>query len=193
MLRKILLTLPLVALYFIGLDAQTEKGTFSIGLNTGPGLHYSANTGHKNLLLNGSLRAGYFAKNNFMIGAEYGLSHFKFTYNGEESASSNGFHTGLFARKYYDLKNPKWKPFIEVGAGFNHGESSYQSINATQVNIRKNTGYARAEIGMAYFINKNTSLNLSYAQQVNFGNDFFQKTGGLKVGINFHFDGKKNK
>jgi len=187
MLRKFFLTLPLAALYFIGLNAQTEKGRLSIGLNTGPGLQYSAHAGHKGLLLSGDLRAGYFIKKNLMIGGEYGISHFKLKQNGEEYANSKGFHTGLFARKYFDLKNPKWKPYFEVGAGFNHGDLNYQNPNSTPINITRNTGYAKAELGLAYFINKETSLNLSYAQQVNYGKDFFHKTGGLKFGVHFHF------
>lgn len=193
MLRKTLLSLLIAACFIIALNAQTEKGTFSIGLNTGPGLRYSANTGYKGLLLNGDLRAGYFLKNNLLIGGEFGMSRLKLTQNGEIYASSTGFNSGLFARKYFDLKNPKWKPFIEVGLGLNHSELSYNSSNNSQINYSRTTGYARAELGIAYFLNKNTSLNLSYSQQANFGKDFFYKSGGLKFGVHFNFDAKRKK
>lgn len=193
MLRKTLLSLLMAACFAIELNAQTEKGTFSIGLNTGPGLSYSLNSGNKSLLLNGDLRAGYFLKNNLMIGGEFGLSHFKLTQGGEVYASSTGFNSGLFTRKYFDLKNPKWKPFIEVGVGLNHGEVSYLSSNNSQINYSRTIGYARAELGIAYFINKNTSLNLSYFQQANFGKDLFYKSGGLKFGVHFNFDAKRKK
>lgn len=190
MLRKTLLSLLLAACFAIVLNAQTEKGAFLIGLNTGPGLGFSPSKGYSIISFAGEAKAGYFIKNNLLVGAEYGVYHNSLNYYEQESSTLKGYSVGLFARKYYDLKNlPKWKPFIEVGTGYNYLATDYPNPNSAY-NATRNSYYLGAEVGIAYFINEKFSLNLSFDNQMNFGSHGVRQTNGIKFGINYSFNGK---
>jgi hypothetical protein len=185
MLRKIFLTLPLAALFFIELNAQTTEGTFLIGTNGNAsyagrirGMNYDAN-----------LKTGYFFKDNLLIGTEFQKSKIGIGNVG----SNTTYGVGLFARKYFDLKNPKWKPYLELAGGYNHSISYFSNIESNHY-AEAHSAYLRAEAGMSYAIKKNVTLDLGFYNQTNLGHNWnTSNKSGIKVGINFHFDGKKNK
>ena len=128
-----------------------------------------------------------------MIGAEYGIYRNSLNYYEQEYRTLKGYSVGVFARKYYDLKNHhKWKPFLEVGTGYNCLEINYPKASSS-FDITRNSYYLGAEVGIAYFINENLSLNLSFDNHLNFGSHGVRQTNGIKFGVNYSFNGKKKK
>ena len=122
--------------------AQTNKGDWMVGGNL------TVNTTEDNTDFTLQPSAGYFFARNFAAGAQVLLSFGK---NGDTHTSSIGI--GPFARYYFELKNPQFKPLLH--ADFNVASNRYKTNGVSTTNTV--TSFFLGG-GAAYFINSNVAL-----------------------------------
>ncbi|MCU0346844.1 MAG: porin family protein [Saprospiraceae bacterium] len=158
---KIRLLLPLVAFALAGLSAQTEKGTYSVGLNYSPKIMIYQNSDNNRIEQHWELQGGNFIKRNWLLGAELSHTRFRSRYNGEIDHSTDTYRIGAFTRRYFDIKKTKWKPFIGMNAGFAYRNGKQQNPIAGEISFNKSGFYVNAEYGLAYFIKDRTSIHIS--------------------------------
>jgi Outer membrane protein beta-barrel domain len=141
-MKKIIVSLSLLFITVISVNAQTTKGDWLVGGN----LSFNTTTNNSSFTL--APAAGYFFANNFTAGSEVILSFGKF---GDEKESAIG--AGPFARYYFELKDPKFKPLVHT---------SFTVLSATtKFNNFKTTNTATSFFigaGGAFFINNNVAL-----------------------------------
>lgn len=192
MLRKIISILFLVAFLQTSINAQTEKGSISIGLNVSPKVIGYIDKDNNRMELNGEIQAGYFMRRNLLAGVETSYNRFRVKSAGEIDWKTNTFRFNVFARKYFDIKETKWKPFIGLSAGY--GTKNSKSTSSINEEFVANGPNFQLDAGLAYFLNKNTSIHLAaYGQMDYFGGTRDHITYGLKVGFTHNFKIKKNK
>jgi hypothetical protein len=142
MMKKIALGLTaLLAMVNIA-NAQTDKGDWMVGGS----MTINTTTGNSQFTLQPS--AGYFFANNFVAGSELTLSFGKF---GDVKTSTVG--VGPFARYYFNLKSPNFKPFLNADFNFANAVSKYQDIKTSNTVTSFFIGG-----GGAFFINPNVAL-----------------------------------
>jgi hypothetical protein len=193
-MRRILsLSTVMLALSLSSLLAQTEKGTIMTGIGFQPRYQASAHrNGQKTFRATGDIKAGYFIKNNWLIGGELGLSYFSRFNASNQGLKTSGYSIGLMGRKYFDLKNPKWKPFVELSAGYGQGKLEYRNLSFDPgFPSSSESFYAKSEYGIAYFINEKIGINAAHFTRANLYQDSFNTFSGFKFGINLFINGNK--
>ena len=173
-MKKLLLSLTLVAGLGFASKAQTEKGNWMVGAQAA---NINYNTTAEIFSLTLSPQAGYFVSDNFAVGAKLGL--------GIVSASGSTvtvYSIGPFARGYFG-GTEKSKFFAEGNVGL--GGVSASGVSNTAYNLGATLGYT-------YFITKNvgleTGLGYGYSNSTNGG------MGSSDLGLNLGFQiylGKK--
>jgi hypothetical protein len=142
-MKKILSCLLMTLLVSAYVNAQTEKGDWMVG----GGLSFNTTEGNTFFSLQPS--AGHFFAKGFVAGASLGFSTSKF---GDERSTSWGI--GPFARYYFELKQPVFKPFVHAGFNVESSRSKVMGIKQT------NTGRSfLVGLGGAYFINNNVAID----------------------------------
>lgn len=145
-MKKILFSLIILIATAITTNAQTDKGDWLVGGNL------TLNTTSDNSQFTFIPSAGFFFADGFAAGAELIFITSKLG-----NTKRNGIGVGPFARYYFSLKEPAFKPLIQ--AGF-----SIQSVNTTiKTNITSiKTSDTQTSFfiggGAAYFINSNVAL-----------------------------------
>jgi outer membrane protein len=142
-MKKILYCLLLSLSISVYVNAQTEKGDWlaggSLSLNTTEGAtSFSFNP-----------NIGYFFAKGFAAGAELNISTAKL---GEIKQTSLG--VGPFARYYFELKEPTFKPYAHVG--FNIASVRTKAFGESETETA--TGFLLG-LGGAYFINNNVAID----------------------------------
>lgn len=143
-MKKVFISSALLLLMVISFNAsaQTDKGDWMVGGQ----LAFNTTSGNNSFTLAPS--AGYFFAKNFAAGSELILSFSKF---GDEKRSVFGI--GPFARYYFELKEPQFKPLV-------HASFTIASETSKQPSS-KTTNTARSFFigaGGAYFINDNVAI-----------------------------------
>src|SRR6478609_4332223 len=123
-------------------QAQTEKGDWMIGGS----MTISTATNYSQFALEPS--AGYFFAKNFVAGASFSLDFGK-TGNQKNTSES----VGPFARYYFNLKSPTFKPFLH--AEYNIGNMVTKFPDSKSSNT---FGNFLLGAGGAIFINNNVAL-----------------------------------
>ncbi len=142
MMKKIALGVTaLLAMVSIA-NAQTDKGDWMVGGN----MTINTTSGNSSFSLNPS--AGYFFAKGFVAGAQFNLGFSK-----SENTKYSNVGVGPFARYYFDLKSPNFKPFLH--ADFDFGTAT----------VKDDFGKSSTTItsffigaGGAFFINPNVAL-----------------------------------
>ena len=169
-MKKLLLSLTLVAGLGLAANAQTEKGGYIVGAQAAS-INY--NTTSEVFSLNLSPQVGYFVKDNLAVGASAGLGIVS-----ASGTSTTSWSIGPFARAYFGgTETSKFFAQGNVGIGGVSGDTAY------------NLG---AGLGYTYFITKNVGL------ETGLGYNYTDATGGgassSNLGLNLGFQiylGKK--
>ncbi|MEO9871047.1 hypothetical protein [Ekhidna sp.] len=174
-MKKVLLTIALVAVFGFAANAQTDQGGWVVGASSNLGFSSQSVDGVDE---NGStfildVKAGYFLIDNLAGGLNLGYSSIKQV--GSEDAL-NTTEIGLFSRYYFNGTFYAGLGFDAVSAKFGDGDS----VSGTQINI---------EAGYPIFIGGETvalepSLNYSLG-----GGDLLEdsSTFGVNVGFFLYF------
>jgi len=140
-MKKIFISLFAALTIISFAHAQTEKGDWMIGGS----MTISTATNNSQFALEPS--AGYFFAKNFVAGASFSLNFGK---KGDVKTTSES--VGLFARYYFDVKSPSFKPFL-------HAEYNIGNIVTKSDSKSSNTmGNFLLGAGGAFFINNNVAL-----------------------------------
>lgn len=177
-MKKLLLSLVLVAVLGFASKAQTEKGNWMVGAQAA-NINYNYDSTYDVFRLTLTPQAGYFVKNNLAIGAKLSL----------DLVSSDGttavWSVGPFVRGYFG-GNEKSKFFAEANPSL--GRIQLGGEGFTMYNLGASVGYA-------YFITKNigleTGLSYNYSNATDGGG-----LGSTDLGLNIGFQiylGKKKK
>jgi len=139
---KRILFLATMIVLSLAASAQTEKGDWMVGGN------FTIRTNKNNSLVAILPSAGYFFANNFVAGASFNLS---FEKTGDTKTNTQA--VGPFARYYFNLKSPAFKPFL-------HAEWNIGNVNTTLpfTKTSNTTSNFLLGAGGAFFINSNVAL-----------------------------------
>jgi Outer membrane protein beta-barrel domain len=191
MLYKSTFSLLIGTLFFCTLNAQTEKGTFSIGGNISPKILAHKDKDNNRIEYHGELQGGYFVTRNWLLGSEISMTRFRVKTNGEINLETNTYRVGAFTRKYFDIGQTKWKPFVGISGGYAFKQSKEQNPVFGSNNFDKGGLYVNGEIGIAYFIGNKTSIHVSNYMLYDFlGDKSNASLSLLKLGVTHNFDGK---
>lgn len=188
-MKKSLILMPILLLFSQIQNAQTKKGDWisegAIG-NLSVGKTNDQNTYSNTTYLSESRRygfsffpkAGYFIKNNFVIGMtlRFFLGGDKYSYTGLDDVIDNdgkSFRSEIsatpFFRYYFTGKNTKNRFYGQIGTGWNKllaakSEGNYYFntgvVNQTYSNSSNGEGfYGEALIGFNHFFNEHVALN----------------------------------
>jgi hypothetical protein len=164
-MKNFLTSLFAIVTIILSAHAQTEKGDWMIGGS----LTISTATNNSQFALEPS--AGYFFAYNFVAGASFSLDFGK---TGNQKTTSES--VGPFARYYFNLKSPTFKPFLH--AEYNIGNIVTKFPDSKSSNT---VGNFLLGAGGALFINNNVALeavagfNHTKVQGLNAENVFAQK------------------
>ncbi len=188
MLRKILFALPLMALQLSGLHAQTEKGTFIVGLNASPKILNHMDKDNNRMEFHWELQGGNFVKKKWLLGGELSYTRFRSKSEGVINHESDTYRFGAFTKKYFDIGKTKWKPFVGLSGGYAYKSKNEDNPIYGENDFKKGGLYANAEIGVAYFIKNRTSLHISNYMLYDFmGDKSNVSIALLKFGITHKF------
>ena len=142
-MKKIVLIFLMAAAMVTGVQAQTEKGDWMVGGD----LIIKTPKDNSQYALQPS--AGYFFAHNLVAGAIFNLDFEKVS-----DQKTNIQSVGPFARYYFSLKSPDFKPFLHaewvIGNKVTTVSSGLKSSNTT--------GAFLLGAGGAFFINSNVAL-----------------------------------
>lgn len=153
---------------FAAVNAQTEKGTWSLGGSSMVGFNSlgvnvkadgdSESSPKLNLFVL-TPSVGYFVSNGVNIGVD--LNFLNASVSGTEETSASVFSILPNVTYYFNTANNTFKPYLGAGVG-------YSNVNATGVAEEKISEGAftwSAKGGVAYFPNTNVGLNLGLGYQ----------------------------
>jgi hypothetical protein len=175
-MKKILCCL-LITASFYSLQAQTDKGDWMVGGS------FLINTTKRVSEFQFNPTVGHFFLKGFAAGSEMLIS---FTKEAEERTTSLGI--GPFARYYFELKEPQFKPFVHTSFGVNSTRKKTDGQDANRVTY---TSFVLGA-GGAYFINDNVAIDgmagYSYAKVEN-----TEGSGGFifRIGFQVHLLGSE--
>ena len=141
-MKKFNISLVLLMVIACAAKAQTEKGDWMVGGD----LIIRTPKNNSQFALQPS--AGYFFARNFAAGANFNLS---FEKTGDQKTNTQA--VGPFARLYFSLKNPDFKPFLH--AEWNIGNKVTTLPTSKTSNTTSNFLLGA---GGAFFINNNVAL-----------------------------------
>jgi hypothetical protein len=143
-MKKILCCLLIAVTFSAVVKAQTDKGDWMVG----GGLSLNTTEGNKSFTFMPNV--GHFFAKGFVAGAEMVINTTK---DAEVRTTSLG--VGPFARYYFELKNPSFKPFAHAGFSVNSTRTKVPGITTTRVTSRS----FLLGLGGAYFINDNVAID----------------------------------
>ncbi|MBI2730520.1 MAG: porin family protein [Sphingobacteriales bacterium] len=143
-MKKISLALSLIVFTLLStsVSAQTDQGDWMVGGQ----LSFNTTSGNSSFTL--APNAGYFFGKNFAAGSEVTLAFSKFG-----DAKSSAIGVGPFARYYFELKEPNFKPLVH--ASFGVASVTNKFLGEKTTNTARNFFIGA---GGAYFINSNVAL-----------------------------------
>lgn len=187
-MKKIILSACSLLLMSVAFS-QTQKGNVLVGADlAGLGLNFQE--GNTQFSINLNPKAGWFIKDNTVLGAEVILG-----LNTQKGATSVNYGVGAFGRKYFGeeisnlSRSTKW--FMEANAGIYGTNLSGDNIESTSTN-GLGVGFGP---GLAYFLNENIALEAlaKYNLTVGFGSSTTNNNIGLGLGFQIYLPGKQVK
>lgn len=173
-MKKLLLTLVTVAGLTVASQAQDfgfKKTDFIV-----EGSFQSSNKNDKNADVktanfNFAPKAGYFVTNNIAVGVDLAFGQAKETTtvaDVESIATARTFGAGVFGRYYFLEVGNRFKPYAELGAGYNNFRPE-SKVAGTTTKGNKTNGYGvNASIGANYFLTNSIAVNFAFANVVGF-------------------------
>jgi Outer membrane protein beta-barrel domain len=191
MRKRIPLSILAILLSLSYVHAQTEKSTFTVGLNASPKIIAHRDKDNNRMEFHWELQGGYFVKRNWLLGGELSYTRFRVKSNGEINHESDTYRLGVFTRKYFDIGKTKWKPFVGLSGGYAYKSKNELSPILGEIDFKKGGLYANAEVGIAYFIKNQTSLHISNYLLYDFlGDKSNYSISLLKIGVTHNFGQK---
>jgi hypothetical protein len=141
-MKKLALIFWMVMTACSAVKAQTDRGDWMVGGNM------IIKTPKNNSLFALQPSAGYFFANNFAAGALFNIS---FEKTGDQKTNEQS--AGPFARYYFNLKNPAFKPFLHAEWNIGNKVTTLPSSKTTNTTSNFLLG-----AGGAFFINSNVAL-----------------------------------
>lgn len=123
--------------------AQTYKGDWLVGGSI------SINTTENNSSFSFMPMGGYFFLKGFAAGSELELATSK-----TGVVKSTRLGVGPFARYYFELKEPEFKPFMHAGFKVESERSKVMGVAETETAVNYLIG-----LGGAYFLNENVAID----------------------------------
>ena len=148
--------------------SQTEKGKWTVSGNTSLQILNSSNGDDNSTTVTLNPSAGYFVANNLAVGASLALTS-------QEGASSFSI---LPTAIYYFPTASQVKPYLQAGIGYGNVKVSGFSMGGLAIG---------GGAGIAYFINKNVSLDLGLQYLRNDYDGGILNTFGGVVGFSLFF------
>ncbi|WP_192822229.1 outer membrane beta-barrel protein [Rufibacter sp. LB8] len=187
-MKKLLFTLVLFSCFLVSAQAQTEKGTKLIG-GTGT-LHFDTEGAQDDVFFMATPRLGYFAGNNFAIGASL-----PFLYNTSTYGSVTSIGLAPFVRGYFGASATKF--FLEGRAGVTR--ENYETEGGfmySDAETSRTVQFFGVGAGLAQFINEHVGLEilLSYdkSDEASFRFETNKLNGlNLNIGFQIHLPRKK--
>lgn len=177
-MKKVLLMATFAVASITGFS-QTSKGTWLLG--GGAGFSSSKTGDAKASTVSFSPNAGYFVMDNFAAGLSLSVTSGKTNSGaaGEADSKESISSFGPFVRYYFPLAGTT-KIFANAGVGF--GSTKYDDL-ATM----SSTTWALSA-GPAFFLNKNTALEVAISYGSTKVKDFTESTNtfGINVGFQIH-------
>lgn len=166
--------------------AQTEKGTWALGLNTATGIWpnnpYTVQSSTTRSSFRLTPSAGFFPKKNVFIGlgvpVEFGTTQYRFLGQSGEPPQFTTSSVGLslIARRY--LGTGRFKPFVHL-----EGSYSWNAITSTRdlqveglVGRTPATIRANAGVGVSYFVGNRLSVDATATLGVDDVQDAFRSS-----------------
>jgi outer membrane protein W len=142
-MKKILASLLVAVSFSAMVQAQTDKGDWMVGGSL------SLNTTEGATSFSFQPNAGYFFAKGFVAGSELLISTSKL---GDIRTTSLG--VGPFARYYFELKEPQFKPYVHAGVSVASVRTKAFGMSETETAVGFLLG-----LGGAYFINDNVAID----------------------------------
>ena len=206
-MKKLLPIVSLLLLSYNVLQAQTEKGTFMF--NGGSTFSFTSDNSYaefdgeksdytnKTTTLNISFKESYFVVDGLAIGVELGYSRKKqnyldYIYGGSTSETTNiqnQLYVGPSVKYYLLLGN--FAPFVGISGGYILTKSEFDfEYDPDNIIIKRNGLFYGGELGLAYFINKNVSVDFLIDYDRNITNhedrdDMVYKNNQFNFGFGF--------
>ncbi|MBK8566218.1 MAG: outer membrane beta-barrel protein [Saprospiraceae bacterium] len=191
--KTIFLTL-IATLSLCSLSAQTEKGTFAVGLNVSPKIMIYRDKDNNRIEHHWELQGGYFLMRNWLFGSELSYTRFRSKNDGEIEHEADTYRFGAFTRKYFDIRKTKWKPFVGLNAGYAYRNENQQSPIAGEFSFKNGGYYVNAEYGLAYFIKDRTSIHISNHALLDIHGDRSNiSISLLKIGLTHNLNNKTSR
>ncbi|CAN5420392.1 hypothetical protein BH10BAC2_BH10BAC2_18550 [soil metagenome] len=187
-MKRIILTACSMVMITVAFS-QTQKGNVLVGADLANlGLNFQE--GNTQFSINLNPKAGWFIKDNIVLGAEVILG-----LNTQKGASSVNYGVGAFGRKYFGAevsnlsRTTKW--FVEANAGIYGNNLSGDNIESTSTN-GLGVGFGP---GISYFLNQNIALEAlaKYNLTVGFGSSTTNNNIGIGLGFQIYLPGKQVK
>jgi len=163
-MKKIIVSILMVAVFTTIIQAQTVKGTKVVG----GGLELQIETDHdyaesETKTTNFSLipSVGYFVADNLAVGINLGYSTSKTEYtilNNTNTSKSSGFGVGPFARYYKHTSNEDFAIYGQVSALFGFGKNTDTNDNET----KSSSMDIALSPGLVYFFNEHWAVELGF-------------------------------
>ena len=179
----------------IGLtNAQINEGTYMLGSDLGSGLVSSSNSGlfGFNFGLNDGVgynlglspKAGYFIRDNFLIGAIVNLGFTKSPENNGISTKTTVYGVQALTRYYLSLRESEVDNFLSRGTFFLENNFGLSGINVSDGPTTNGFSFGFGP-GYAYFVSPNVALetSLKYNGLAGSGNTSYQHNIGLSLGV----------
>lgn len=175
-------------------NSQLNEGTFMLGSDLGSGLVTTASNGlfGLNFGLNDgaghnlglSPKAGYFIRDNFLIGAAVNLGFTKSPENNGEATKSTVYGVQALSRYYLSLRETEVDNFLNRGTFFLENNLGISGVNVSDGPTTNGFSFGFGP-GFAYFISQNVALetSLKYNGLTGSGNTSYQHNIGLNLGV----------
>ena len=108
-------------------------------------------------------KAGYMVTENLAIGIEVNVGSGKTEVDGTEVDKSSNFGAGAFARLYFLPLGERFKPYAEVGAGFNSSKSGLD-----EAEVKANGFGIGLDLGINYFVTPRIAINFGLANVLSY-------------------------
>lgn len=192
--RRLLLTFTLIVWAFGISNAQTSEGTYMLGSDLGSGLVATSSSGlfgfnfglHEGAGFNLGLspKAGYFIRDNFLIGAVINLGFIKSPENNGESTNTTIYGVQALSRYYLNLRESEADNFLKRGTFFLENNIGISGVNVSDGPTTNGFSFGFGP-GFAYFVSQNVALetSLKYNGLTGGGNTSYQHSIGLNLGV----------
>lgn len=197
-MKKLLFLLSFFIVGFTGVHAQLEQGNFMLGTDLGSGLASTTSSGlfSMNFGLNDgagfdlglSPKAGYFIRDEMVIGAIVNLGFSKSPSSSGNSTETTVYGVQGFGRYYLSPGEVDLGNLVNTGQFFVEANAGIAGVNVTGGPTTNGFAFGFGP-GYSYFLNSSVAVEggLKYNGLLGGGNTNYQHSLGINVGIQIFF------